>query len=83
MAVKRGYLLAAMIVHFCFSCNDHDDVLGERCLLAPDPGPCFAAIPKYYYNKEERKCKEFIWGGCGGLVPFDTLEACKECESKG
>ncbi|MBA4146415.1 MAG: proteinase inhibitor I4 serpin, partial [Cytophaga sp.] len=27
--------------------------------------------------KNEKKCKEFIWGGCGGVVPFETLEECK------
>jgi len=48
--------------------------------LEPDKGNCRAMITKYYYDKEEGKCKEFIWGGCDGAVPFETLEECKECE---
>jgi len=35
-------------------------------------------MPKYYYDEEEKKCKEFIWGGCDGVVPFETLEECEE-----
>jgi hypothetical protein len=48
--------------------------------LEPEKGNCRAIITKYYYDKEEGECKKFIWGGCHGAVPFETLEACKECE---
>ena len=44
--------------------------------LVPDPGPCEAAIPHYYYDPATRMCKEFLWGGCGGVVPFETMEEC-------
>lgn len=54
----------------------------DRCDLDPDPGYCKAYFPKYYYDKDEKKCKEFIWGGCGGVVPFDSMEECKQCESQ-
>jgi hypothetical protein len=57
------------------SCADAAD----RCTLEPDPGMCRAAIPRFYFDKKENQCKEFIWGGCGGVVPFETLEACKQC----
>lgn len=50
------------------------------CDLKPDPGPCFAAFRRYYYDKEAQECKEFIWGGCDGTVPFDTMEECRICE---
>jgi len=50
----------------------------DRCDLEPDVGPCRAAIPKYYFDKETQTCKEFIWGGCEGTVPFHTLAACEE-----
>ena len=52
------------------------------CYLEPDSGPCEAAIPKYYYDANDGVCKEFVWGGCGGTVPFDTLSECKECEQQ-
>jgi hypothetical protein len=55
----------------------------DRCNLTPDPGICLAAIQKYYYDKNEKKCKEFTWGGCGGVVPFDTKSECeKQCDCK-
>jgi hypothetical protein len=58
-----------------------DCTKSDNCDLEPETGPCMAAFPRYYYDKEEKKCKEFTWGGCGGVVPFDSLEACiPECE---
>ena len=56
---------------------DKDDPLDESCLLVPDPGLCQAAFPRYYYNSQTEKCTQFLWGGCGGVVPFETLEECK------
>ena len=51
------------------------------CYLEPDPGVCLAAIPAYYYNTETNICEMFSWGGCGGVVPFETLEDCtNNCE---
>jgi hypothetical protein len=47
------------------------------CFLNPEVGPCNAAFPKYYYDRLEKKCKEFIWGGCEGIVPFDTMDECE------
>jgi hypothetical protein len=55
----------------------------ERCNLKPDSGPCLAIFTKYYYDNEEKKCKEFIYGGCEGVVPFETREDCeKQCDCK-
>ena len=45
--------------------------------LEPDPGPCEAAIPRYYYDNEAQMCREFFWGGCGGVIPFETMEECQ------
>ena len=50
----------------------------DRYALDPDPGHCEAAIVKYWYDRTERACKAFMWGGCGGVVPFETR---KECEA--
>ncbi len=66
-------------IFFQFGC-EKDCNQGGNCDLEPNPGPCFAAISKYYFDKDDGKCKEFIWGGCNGIVPFDSLEECKECE---
>lgn len=56
-------------------------VKSDRCNLKPEVGNCKASIPKYYYDQKEKKCKEFIWAGCDGVVPFDTMEECeKDCD---
>lgn len=70
-------LLWAVAVLVATSCSSDD--VESRCGLEPEPGPCEAAIPKYYFDKEAQECKEFIWGGCQGVVPFDTMEACMDC----
>ncbi|KAK3578488.1 hypothetical protein CHS0354_007741 [Potamilus streckersoni] len=51
----------------------------DFCTLAADPGPCEAAIQRYYYDVHEGHCKSFIWGGCmGNLNNFQTMKTCKE-----
>ena len=52
----------------------------EACKLKPNPGSCRAGIIRYYYDQVEKRCKAFLWGGCGGVVPFKTLEECRACE---
>jgi hypothetical protein len=75
------YISIVFVVITLLSCRE-DCVKSERCELVPDSGPCFASMPRYYYDKEEKRCKEFTWGGCEGVVPFETLEECKQCECK-
>lgn len=60
-----------------------DCLVPPQCNLAPDAGFCDAYIPKYYFDKASGKCREFIWGGCEGVVPFNTMEECKACECNG
>ena len=69
-----------MMLGLLSSCNRPDDHRPEACDLMPNSGPCFAAIPKFYFDAEVQECKAFTWGGCEGVVPFDTLEECQECE---
>jgi hypothetical protein len=52
----------------------------SNCSLEPETGSCYAIHRKYYYDPAERRCKEFTWGGCGGVVPFNTLAECQACE---
>lgn len=51
-----------------------------NCSLQPNAGDCEAHIKKYYFDKSEGKCKEFFWGGCQGVVPFETMEECESCK---
>ena len=61
--------------------QEEQDSLPDECSLLPDPGMCFAAIPKYFYNQDTGLCEQFIWGGCGGVVPFDNIQDCMDaCE---
>jgi hypothetical protein len=63
---------------FTFTFCKTECLKSSRCNLEPNAGPCKAAIPKYYFDKKEKTCKEFTWGGCGGVVPFETMEECKQ-----
>jgi hypothetical protein len=77
MKVKYYAVLPLTMIGFLFSCHD-DCIVKGNCKLEPNPGPCEAAIIRYYYDQTENKCKEFIWGGCAGVVPFETLQECQQ-----
>jgi hypothetical protein len=49
----------------------------DSCELKPDVGMCKGNITRYYFDETSNSCQEFIWGGCGGVVPFDTLSRCQ------
>lgn len=76
----RYKLFIALSIIFGFTaCQDDEQMNIPECSLEPDPGLCLAAFPRYYWDEEACECKEFTWGGCGGVVPFETLEACEVC----
>jgi hypothetical protein len=87
--IKSKKILLPLVIAFLlthYGCEkdyngyEKEYVKNSNCDLEPNGGNCYAHIPKYYFNKEECKCKEFIWGGCEGTVPFDSFEECKACE---
>jgi len=53
--------------------------MNKRCNLKPDPGPCKGRFERYYFDPAGNTCKVFFWGGCGGVVPFETEDQCKSC----
>ena len=71
--MKHLWLKLILLLIAC----DKSEPLDDTCYLIPDPGMCLAAFPRYYYDQDKENCKEFIWGGCGGVVPFETMEECK------
>lgn len=59
----------------------HEDL--TRCSERFDVGPCDAAIEMVWFDRRDGVCREFIWGGCAGNVPFETMAECQEtCEEE-
>jgi len=57
---------------------ENDKAMPLRCGLKPEHGPCKANFDKYYFDAKTNKCKSFMYGGCDGVVPFETQEACEK-----
>ena len=80
MSINKFVFTVILLTAFA-SCSTTKPIVTDcNCDLKPDKGNCRAVITKYYFDKEDGECKEFIWGGCHGAVPFETLEECKVCE---
>ncbi len=81
--MKHLLIFGLLTALACLTVSCHDkEQLSEcqtKCALEPEAGLCNAAFPKYYYDPVEKKCKMFTWGGCGGVVPFQTLQECESC----
>lgn len=84
--ILRPLVALCLIVSVAGSACRKDDAHrasdDKRCDLGPDPGICNAAILRYYYDKEENRCKEFIWGGCAEIEPFATESECLTCKCR-
>lgn len=69
---------------FCSWSSYLADTLSFPCQLIPDPGPCDGAFPRYFFNQETGQCELFTWGGCDGVVPFETWQECVSgCQDSG
>ena len=66
-----------LLVIFLLSCKTLQQ--DRRCRIKPDRGPCNDVIEKYYYDKTDKECKPFYWGGCHGVVTFDFMDECQAC----
>ena len=57
----------------------------KECTSKPDPGLCRASHSRFYFDKDDNKCKKFIYGGCGGNKNrYKTADECYEtCGGKG
>jgi hypothetical protein len=74
-----SFALSAMMIASAFQCEDDNSTVCDGCNLVPDAGPCEALVTKYYFDKDLNRCQSFTWGGCDGVVPFQTLEECRAC----
>ncbi|MBK8349637.1 MAG: BPTI/Kunitz domain-containing protein [Saprospiraceae bacterium] len=76
--------ILAVLILFFVNTGCYKAVNDPMCTLKPDSGPCKASIKKYYFDQTTKKCMVFTWGGCKGVVPFETLEACNQkCPCQG
>ena len=59
-------------------------LIADVCELEPDPGPCYAYKPRYFYNATSHKCERFVYGGCrGNGNRFRTRSQCQNtCQSE-
>lgn len=72
--------LAALALVLAQGCSSQP--LPPPCYEKPDSGRCKAAHTRYFHDPDTGECRAFIWGGCGGNVPFETMEACvRACQA--
>ncbi|KAL3863774.1 hypothetical protein ACJMK2_005509 [Sinanodonta woodiana] len=59
--------------------------LAKQCTLPLKTGSCNATSPAWYYDTENNKCKEFMYGGCDGNDNrFDDEMSCMQiCNVEG
>ena len=53
------------------------------CKLPSEAGRCQGDFPRFFYDTDMKKCRQFTYGGCrGNQNNFDTLQECQQfCES--
>lgn len=55
----------------------------DPCALTPDAGLCKARFIRYFFDQTTNSCKSFVYGGCGGVVPFTTAADCEAAQCAG
>ena len=83
-ALYKGSTEVALYLNTLLKKSKGQEVdLGKRCRMEPDGGPCKALFDAGYYDRAAKTCRTFIYGGCNGTVPFETVEACRKvCEDR-
>ncbi|MFP5384418.1 MAG: BPTI/Kunitz domain-containing protein [Gammaproteobacteria bacterium] len=69
-------LLPALLLALPLTACNSQPSLPAACELKPESGRCRAAITRYFFEPAIGECRAFIWGGCDGVVPFETFEDC-------
>ena len=75
------YLLSILLAAPCLPKPLSAGELPKPCRLQPVNGRCKAMIEKFYVDQTTGKCTQYFYDGCGPVVPFDTLDECRQlCE---
>ena len=65
--------LGILTLHFYFFLHKET----TDCTSEPEVGPCKAAIPRFYFDKSDNRCKNFTYGGCyGNNNNYKTADEC-------
>ncbi len=70
-------VLLVILVGACAGDLENGNELPVKCVDKPDPGPCTGQQRRFWYDYQTNGCRMFLYGGCGGHVPFETREACE------
>jgi hypothetical protein len=73
--ILSGVIL--LVLPFFLASLLYAENLPDKCLLVPVNGSCKALIDKYFFDQKTGRCAEYIYDGCGSVVPFDTLNECQ------
>lgn len=55
----------------------------DTCKMPREIGDCKDFTERWYYDEEDKECRAFLFGGCGGNANnFETLSACRaKCQT--
>lgn len=79
--MRNSVILATLILPALLllsGCQSSGEKLPAACQLKPESGHCRAAFERYWFDPQSGTCQAFIWGGCQGVVPFETLQDCQQ-----
>jgi ankyrin repeat protein len=81
-ALYQGHLDVAVYLNDVLKKTGKQTVdLRRLCDLKPASGRCKALFYRGYYDAATKACREFVYGGCDGVAPFHSVEACRNvCE---
>ena len=73
------------LVYLTACCKQQEDTSTEcqaKCNIGPTPSQGLGVGIRYYFDKNEKKCKPFYWSGDDVVVLFETLLQCESCGCK-